>query len=112
MPLDPIDPSSCPHSRSVRLGIQRFPFPPYRVYLLVWGALILLTGFTIGVSFVDMKQLAILTAVLIAAVKSSLVLLYFMHLRYEKAIFFWMILVVMVTYGVFITLTFSDYLYR
>jgi len=29
-----VDPSSCPHLRSVRLGIQRFPFPPYRVYLL------------------------------------------------------------------------------
>lgn len=30
----PVDPATCPHARSVRLGIQRFPFPPYRVYLL------------------------------------------------------------------------------
>jgi hypothetical protein len=32
--LTPMDPSTCTHDRSVRLGIQRFPFPPYRVYLL------------------------------------------------------------------------------
>jgi len=29
-----VSPSDCPHARLVRLGIQRFPFPPYRVYLL------------------------------------------------------------------------------
>jgi hypothetical protein len=33
-PANPVDPSLCPHERSVRLGIQSFPFPPYRVYLL------------------------------------------------------------------------------
>ena len=31
---NPIDPAGCSHIRSCRLGIQRFPFPPYRVYLL------------------------------------------------------------------------------
>jgi hypothetical protein len=31
---EPIDPADCVHERSCRLGIQRFPFPPYRVYLL------------------------------------------------------------------------------
>ncbi len=30
----PIDPAGCSHLRACRLGIQRFPFPPYRVYLL------------------------------------------------------------------------------
>ena len=34
LPLEFVDPSTCPHERSCRLGIQRFPFPPYRVYLL------------------------------------------------------------------------------
>jgi hypothetical protein len=29
-----VDPSDCSHLRACRLGIQRFPFPPYRVYLL------------------------------------------------------------------------------
>jgi cytochrome c oxidase subunit 4 len=49
---------------------------------------------------------------LIATVKAGLVLLYFMHLRYEKPLFAIMILVVLVTYGIFIALTFSDYFYR
>ncbi len=30
----PLDPAHCMHARACRLGIQRFPFPPYRVYLL------------------------------------------------------------------------------
>lgn len=32
--MQTVDPAHCPHLRSCRLGIQRFPFPPYRVYLL------------------------------------------------------------------------------
>jgi hypothetical protein len=31
---EPLDPARCSHLRACRLGIQRFPFPPYRVYLL------------------------------------------------------------------------------
>lgn len=32
--VDIPDPTDCRHIRSCRLGIQRFPFPPFRVYLL------------------------------------------------------------------------------
>jgi hypothetical protein len=32
--LQEIDPATCAHARNTRLGIQRFPFPPFRVYLL------------------------------------------------------------------------------
>ena len=56
--------------------------------------------------------MAIFAAILIATVKSTLVLLYFMHIRFEKPIFTVMILVLLVTYGIFIGLTFTDYSYR
>ncbi len=85
---------------------------PYGVYVKVWAALIALTGLTVAVSYADMAGVPILTAILIAAVKVSLVMLYFMHLRYERPLYFYMILVVLVTYLVFLALTFSDYAYR
>jgi cytochrome c oxidase subunit 4 len=85
---------------------------PYRVYVVVWAALVTLTAITVGVSYVDMKNVAILTALLIATVKSSLVLLYFMNIRFERPLFVFMILAVLATYGIFIGLTFADYFYR
>ncbi len=88
------------------------PLVPYRVYVVVWAALLALTAITVGVSYLDLKHVAILTAVLIATVKGSLVLMYFMHIRFEKPLFVVMILAVMGTYGIFIALTFTDYFYR
>lgn len=85
---------------------------PFKVYLLVWAALIVGTGITVGACYADLGHLAIFTAILIATAKAGLVLLYFMHLRYEKPLFAIMILVLLATYGIFIMLTFSDYVYR
>ena len=82
------------------------------IYVKVWAALVMLTFITVGVSYLDMKKFVIFTVMLIAAVKGSLVVLYFMHIRFEKRIYAIMISVVMVVYAVFIFLTFSDYYYR
>ncbi len=88
------------------------PLVPYRVYLMVWGALMALTVITVGVSYLDMKHVTVLTASIIAAIKGSLVVLYFMHIRFEERIYGFMILLVLGTYAVFIGLTFVDYWYR
>jgi cytochrome c oxidase subunit 4 len=57
---------------------------PMRVLLLVWGALMVLTWVTVSVTFIDLGNLNIVIALAIAVVKSSLVVLYFMHLRYDN----------------------------
>ena len=85
---------------------------PYRVYFVVWAALVLLTAVTVAVSYLDMKHVTVLTAMLIAAAKSMLVLLYFMHIRFEKPLYAVMILAALGTYAIFIGLTFVDYLFR
>ena len=85
---------------------------PYRLYVVVWGALLALTAVTVSVSHLDMKHVTVLTAMLIAACKGTLVLLYFMHVRFEKPLYAGMILAALGTYAVFIGLTFSDYWYR
>lgn len=85
---------------------------PYSIYVNVWLALLALTVITVAVSYVDMRNVAVLTAVLIATVKCSLVLLYFMHIRFGKPMYVLMIIAVLITYAVFIGLTFADYGYR
>ena len=85
---------------------------PYRVYVLVWATLLVLTAVTVGVSLVDMKHVTVLTAMLIAATKGMLVLLYFMHVRFEKPMYVAMIVAAFGTYAIFIGLTFADYGYR
>ena len=91
---------------------ERHHLVPYGLYVKVWAALLVFTGITVGVSYVDMKHVTVMTALLIATVKATLVILYFMNIRYEKAIYIYMILVILITYAIFVGLTFADYLYR
>ena len=85
---------------------------PYRTYVNVWLALVILTGVTVGAAYANLKQLSIFTALLIATVKASLVLLYFMHMKYERKIFAYMLIAVIATYMIFLGLTFTDYPFR
>jgi cytochrome c oxidase subunit IV len=55
---------------------------PLRVYLFVFTSLLVLTGTTVGVAFLDLGALNNVVAMGIAALKASLVILYFMHVRY------------------------------
>ena len=84
---------------------------PSRLYVAVWAGLILLTGLTVAASYAELR-VAIQVALMIATVKASLVLLYFMHLRYEKRMFFIMLLVVLATYAIFIGGTLGDAVFR
>ena len=85
---------------------------PYSLYVKVWLALLLLTGLTIWVSSLELYRWHVFTAMLIATVKVSLVILYFMHVRFENKLIWIMILVVLLTYAIFVGLTFADYYYR
>ncbi len=85
---------------------------PYTLYFGVWAALIVLTAITVGVSYVDLKHVTVLTAMVIASIKATLVVMYFMHVRFERPLYAAMILAALGTYAVFFGLTFSDYLYR
>jgi cytochrome c oxidase subunit 4 len=55
-----------------------------RLLLSVFGALVLLTIVTVGVTWFDMGDFNIWVALGIAVLKASLVVLYFMHLRWES----------------------------
>ena len=87
--------------------------PKARTYLLVWGGLLVLTAVTVGVAGLDTGRIAVAVALGIAAVKSVLVLLYFMHLRWEKRLLVKLLIpITLATLAVFIGLTYTDILRR
>ncbi len=55
-----------------------------RLLVSVFLALVVLTAVTVGVTWFDMGDLNIWVALGIAVVKAALVVLYFMHLRWES----------------------------
>ncbi len=79
-----------------------------RTYTIVWAALLGLTLLTVAVAYADLQKFTIFTALFVATGKVLLVLLYFMHIRYEKGIFPMMISIVVLTYGVFMALLFVE----
>ena len=84
----------------------------YDVYVLAWVSLLILTAVTVAVAGLHLGKLSVLTAVVIAGIKASVVLFFFMHLKYEKPLFRTMVYVTLGALVVFIGLTFTDILYR
>ncbi len=80
----------------------------YGTYLIVWLVLMALLAATVVLAKLDPFHLAAVTSMSIAAIKALLVLLFFMHLKYEKGYFGFMIFIPLVILAIFISLTFSD----
>ena len=58
--------------------------PGYKLLFSVLCILLFLTALTVTVSRIDLGILNVWIAILIAAVKATCVLLFFMHLKYES----------------------------
>ena len=85
---------------------------PASVYYVIFGALIVLTAITVGVAFLDLGWLNTPIALLIAVLKASLVILYFMHVRWSTHLTWVVVVGSFLWLGVLFVLTFSDYLSR
>ena len=86
--------------------------PGYDVYVLTWVALLILTAITVTVAGMHLGRLSAMTAVVIAAIKASLVLYFFMHLKYEGTLFKVMVYVTLAVFVVFIGITYLDIVFR
>lgn len=84
----------------------------YATQVKVWLALLVLTAATISVSRIELGALHVWAALLIASVKSALVVAFFMHMKYENRAFKYCLLAALLTLAIFIGLTFFDVLYR
>ena len=78
---------------------------PIRVYLTIFVVLMLFTAITTAVAFVDLGPLNNVIMMSIAVTKATLVVLYFMHVRYSGKVvwllagsgFLWLALMIVMT---------------
>lgn len=81
----------------------------YGTYIFVWLTLVALTALTVTVANFDLGSFSIVIALGIASIKSLLVMLIFMHLRFDDRVFRIFVFVAFITLAIFLVLTFSDY---
>ena len=84
----------------------------YRTFILVWLALLVLTGITVAVAQINLGALNVWVALGVATVKAALVVAVFMHMRYETPLFKLALLAALAILAIFIGMTFLDVLYR
>lgn len=86
----------------------------YRDHVSTYIALVLLTIMTFSISAygADLYALSVLTVLLIASTKATVVGWYFMHLKYESRLFLLMIAGVVILFITFAALTLVDYAVR
>ena len=85
---------------------------PLKIYFSVAAALFVLTGITVGVSFIHLGGWNAVAAVGIASIKAMLVALFFMHLWYDRKIFLIIFITSIVFLGLFLSLTMFDVISR
>ncbi len=86
--------------------------PSVRLYLIVYIALMLLFGLTALMSNVDLGPFNLVVALGIAAAKAILVLMIFMHLRYNHPLTWVFASAGVLWFAIMVGLTMSDYLTR
>ena len=83
------------------------PVTPVRTYVLIWLTLTILTFVTFYVSTINLGPFNIVVALGIAAIKMTLVIWFFMHVRTDNPLtklfvfagFFWMAILLVLTLG-------------
>src|SRR4029077_108316 len=85
---------------------------PLRIYFIIFASLMILTAITVAVAYYDLGPLNTIVALSIAVTKATLVILYFMHVRYSPSLtklvvagsFLWLFIM--------LSITMSDYVSR
>lgn len=86
---------------------------PVRIYLMIFMSLLAGTALTVIAAFYDFPwQLNTIVALTIATIKATLVVLYFMHVRYSLRLVWVIVASALFWLAIMFALTFSDYLTR
>ena len=81
-----------------------------KVYFAIFGALMVGTAATVIVAFIDLGgQFNTVVALTIAVIKATLVVLYFMHVRYSARLIWLVIGSALFWLAIMFAITFSDY---
>jgi cytochrome c oxidase subunit 4 len=84
----------------------------YKIQAVVLAGLLILTSITVGVSFINLGPFNIWIALFIASIKGSLVLMFFMHLKYENRVLILSFLGTIFFLAIMISFTFWDVAFR
>jgi cytochrome c oxidase subunit IV len=88
---------------AVHAHVSSVPF-----YVAVFLGLLFLTGMTVGQSYVDLGKLNLITVILIATMKASLVVTFFMHLKWDNKFNALIFISTIFFIGVFFAYTLND----
>lgn len=80
---------------------------PKKIYFAIFAALLVLTAITVQVAFLDLGPLNAFVALAIAVLKATLVILFFMHVKYSSRLtkivvvsgFVWLLILFALTMG-------------
>jgi cytochrome c oxidase subunit IV len=90
---------------------QNHVVPP-SIYIIVGSILLFLTGVTVGVSYLDLGVFNPIVALFIACFKATIVVLFFMHVKYSSKLTKLTVFSGLFLFLVLIGLTLSDYTTR
>jgi cytochrome c oxidase subunit IV len=85
---------------------------PRSLYYAIFGALMVLTAVTVGVAFINLGAFNFPVAISIAIVKATLVILFFMHVKYSSRLTKLILATGFFFLGILFVLTLTDYLSR
>jgi len=85
---------------------------PKSTYFLIFGSLLALTALTTGMAYVDLGQWNTIVALVIACSKATLVVLFFMHVRWSTHLMRVVLLSALLWLAILISLTTTDFFSR
>jgi cytochrome c oxidase subunit IV len=85
---------------------------PFKTYITVFTALLVLTVVTVAISFVDLGSYNLVIAMLVASIKASLVAMFFMHLYYDNKLNLIIFLISILFLAIFIIFIMFDTMTR
>jgi cytochrome c oxidase subunit IV len=83
-----------------------------KIYVAIFLALLVLTGTTVGVSYIDMGIFNPIVALAIACIKMVLVVLFFMHVKYSSKLTKLTVISGVFVFFALISMTLADYMSR
>src|ERR1700752_862343 len=83
-----------------------------RIYVMVGTALLVMTGITVWASYLELGVFNPIVALFIAVVKATIVVLFFMHVKYSSKLTKLTVFSGLFTFLVLIFLTLADYMTR
>jgi len=81
-------------------------------YTMVWVTLLIFTGLTVVAAYVDLGIFNPVVALAIASIKAVVVILFFMHVKYQSKLIKMTVAAGFFTFFALITMTLSDYISR